>query len=721
MGIMQSINLSESATENTEVNRHDTIINRIFDCVNEHLHILMSHMLSSADEKLKEKAKEEESDLDKRKYTDCASIFCNQKSAISQQFFISLNYSLSLRNQNTIELSPLVYQDEMDELVAITTMHAKGMNQYGEDVNHMEARLEYLELLCDHMFDKEALDPKHICQVFQKTIEELDIASEVKLVFYKIFDQEVCSKLGVMYKTINRICIENNILPEIVLKTTKTEEIEYQEEAVSTRVATYYDPTEKIHTDFIPRTKEEMSRIVNEFMTGEITITGDEIELPESFLKAPTRQDLTGRNCYERREVVKALSNLQRKLTSLDKLTTKDIKAELIADITSQGSEKKHVNLLHERSIDFVGLMFAAIEADDSIDSLVRDLIKKLQIPVMKVAMMDETLYQDDKNPARQTVDLLSKLGRGIGSVKDGLYKELNDIVDAVLGEWDIDIEAFVHAVSKLTRVVSREQESTRKNEQSQQTKIVRDHARNVVITQIKMVSIDLKIPVGIKPLFLKHWSSLMFSRYLKHGRTSYQWQSSVKMLKLLLKSVQPIQFGSQYELLRNNQKAIVQAVNDELYETAQNKNDIGRQVSALQTHYTYLMNNCDPVCINTNNKSDAIVSPEAITNNRDDEILLQQQLDAAAAKLALLDKKNKPGVWYEIYNGSDKPVRRLKLSVILHDVARLVFVDRKGNSVLEKDAEEFARELESNRSRMLADHSAFDNALGSVIGAFAA
>ena len=104
-----------------------------------------------------------------------------------------------------------------------------------------------------------------------------------------------------------------------------------------------------------------------------------------------------------------------------------------------------------------------------------------------------------------------------------------------------------------------------------------------------------------------------------------------------------------------------------------------------------------------------------------DDEFLLQQQLDAAAAKLALLDKKNKPGIWYEIYNGSDKPVRRLKLSVILSDVARLVFVDRKGNTVLEKDAEEFARELESNRSRMLADHSAFDNALGNVIGAFAA
>jgi hypothetical protein len=274
--------------------------------------------------------------------------------------------------------------------------------------------------------------------------------------------------------------------------------------------------------------------------------------------------------------------------------------------------------------------------------------------------------------------------------------------------------------VTKLNNLIRHENEFTRKNEHAQQNKIVRDHARMIVITQIKMVSINQKIPVGIKPLFLKHWSSLMFGRYLKHGRTSYQWQSSVKMLKLLLKSVQPIQFNSQYQLLRKNQKAIVQAVNDELYETAQNKDDIGRQVSALQTHYTYLMNNCDAVSINSSKNADTAVSSEVIVDNGDDENMMQRQWDIAAAKLALLDKKNKPGVWYEIYNGTDKPVRRLKLSVILNDTARLVFVDRKGNTVLEKDAEEFARELESSRSRMLADHSAFDNALGSVIGAFA-
>ncbi|MCK4706489.1 MAG: DUF1631 family protein, partial [Gammaproteobacteria bacterium] len=68
-----------------------------------------------------------------------------------------------------------------------------------------------------------------------------------------------------------------------------------------------------------------------------------------------------------------------------------------------------------------------------------------------------------------------------------------------------------------------------------------------------------------------------------------------------------------------------------------------------------------------------------------------------------------------------DKAIRRLKLSVILTDVAKLIFVDRKGIKILEKDADVFAQELEDNRSRVLADHSTFDHALGKVINALAA
>ena len=715
--------------------KYAKIIEKVFTCTNEHLMTLITQMLNSADHKLFDLAEKASSDEEQMKYMDCTRIFRTERNDISGHFFVNLNNSLSPKHtaesdSNGLELS-LVGQDEMEEMVAITTMHSKAMNLYGEEVTNMETRLEYLEINCDSMFDKEALDPKHICEVFQKTIENIELAIEVKLVFYKLFDQEVCSKLGVMYKTINQILIKNGIMPEIILKTTKAEDVEQQhiEDEVSSRVASYYDPSEKVATDFIPRSGKEVSHIVNEFMNGEMTVSENEIALPKSFLQVPTQQDLDGKNCYERKEVLKALSKLQRKLTSLpgysECLSTEQIKQELVADISKQngGVIDKRVNLLDERSIDFVGMMFGAISDDETVSEIMTNMIYQLQIPVMKVAMSDQSLFEEENHPARETVDLLTTAGKGINQKEDRLYDELEKIVDNILDEFDIDITVFENAVAELDEIIKKEEQLSNETERQQQRKILQEHARNIVITQLKMVSCDKKIPGNVRPLILKHWSTLMLNRYIRHGRDSEQWVQSVLLLKLLLRCIQPIKYRSQLQLVKDNRDALLQAVNEELFETQQNKDDIKAQIAQLKAHFAELVREHELTFVDENND---VISEEEIlqesTDNTEEELQkIQKVTDIAKSKIAQLASSTKPGVWYELYNGEGKPIRRLKLSVILTDAAQLIFVDRKGVKVIEKDAEDFARELEEGRSRVLADHSTFNHALGQVMNALAA
>jgi hypothetical protein len=608
-------------------------------------------------------------------------------------------------------------------------MHAKAMNLFGLEVSHLEARLEYLELMCEKSIDKESLDPKHICEIFQRTIENVEIAIDVKLVFYKLFDQEVISKLGVMYKTINQIFIDNDVLPEIILNTTKQEEIEADEDKVSTQVASYYDPANKVATDFIPRSNKDFSHIVNEFMSGEMTISGEELQLPESFLRTPTQQDLEGKNCYERKEVIKALSTLQRKITSSQKapesLTAEQIKQELIADISKEhgGIINKKVNLLDERSMDFVGMMFSAIATDDTVSEIMTNLIYQLQIPVMKVAMIDRSLFESETHPARATVDLLTTAGMGINLKEDRIYYELEEIVDHILEKFDIDIVAFEKAVDDLENIIKKEEQLTTETERQQQKQILQEHARNIVISQLKMVSCEKQIPNDIRPLVLKHWSTLMLNRYIRHGRNSEQWVQSVLLLKLLLKCIQPIKYHSQYKILKKNHMALLQAVNDELYTTKQDKNDIANQMAELKSYFVQLIDDYGFKVVdgNKNNIAEEPVDETSADTTEDELEHVKQQTDIAREKLAKLTSSTKPGVWYEIYNGEDKAIRRLKLSVILTDAAKLIFVDRKGVKIIEKDAEEFAKELEENRSRILADHSTFDHALANVISVLAA
>ncbi len=705
---------------------------KLVNCVNDHLLALMNQMLTSADDKLFDQAEKAKSDEERMKFMDCTKIFRTERNDISHHFFINVNNSLkpakivNLEDQSQ-ELS-LVGQDEMEEMVAITTMHAKAMNIYGKEVNHMEARLEYVELMYADSFDKEALDPKHICEIFQKTIENIEIDIEVKLIFYKMFDQEVCSKLGVMYKAINQIFIDNNIMPEIILKTTKQEEVDEFEE-VSTQVATYYDPTENVSTDFIPRTKEDISRVVNEFMSGGMTITGDEIELPESFLRAPTQKDLDGKSCYERKEVVKALSRLQHKLSSMqdiaENLTPEVIKQELLSNISNDngGVVDKQVSLLHERSIDFVGMMFGAIADDETVSQIMTNLIYQLQVPVIKVAMSDTSVFDEEEHPARVTVDLLTTAGKGINSEEDRLYSELEAVVDEILDEFDIDIRAFEKAVDELQEIIRKEQALSDETEKQEQKKILQEHARQIVIKQLKVISCNKKIPNEVRPLVLKHWSTLMLNRYIRHGRDSQQWMQSVMLLKLLLRCMQPIRYPSQFSMLKNNHMALIEAVNDELYETRQDKESIRGQINTLKRYFCKMLEEYDLQIIDNNNEqiSAELLQQDSTEGTREELQQIQEQIETAKQKIAKLSSSTKPGVWYEIYNGEDRAVRRLKLSVILTDAAQLIFVDRKGMKVIEKDAAVFAKELEENRSRILADHSTFDHALGQVMKAMAA
>lgn len=112
---------------------------------------------------------------------------------------------------------------------------------------------------------------------------------------------------------------------------------------------------------------------------------------------------------------------------------------------------------------------------------------------------------------------------------------------------------------------------------------------------------------------------------------------------------------------------------------------------------------------------------PDPALDLEDEIDPLQEQARLAREKVANLPSEIRPGVWFKVFNGEDNAARRAKLSVIVMEEAKLVFVDRMGVKVIEKDAEEFLNEINRGQSSLIADHSAFDHALGMVINSLSA
>jgi hypothetical protein len=711
------------------------LIDAIYDSVNEHMIEHVSALLTTTPSHL-DSLLETCTNSDKEMcYLSIQRFIKSEGDNVTRQFFITLNDRLkSGTNKDDDEDSlALVSEEEMEEMVATTTMHAHAMNLCSDEINQLEVRLEYLEITTDGSIEKESLNPRRLGEAFLDTLKSLNVELKERLKLFELFDTEVTPKLDELYKEVNAMLIKAGVMPKIVLSNVKPGETD-EEQPVSTRSAKYYDPQAKVETNFIPRTPQDMAYLANQFMMGQFVPSENAVGLPESFTRPVGKQEADGKNYFERKDVMRALSQLQNQILSKGKeqqqASIDEIKQSLFNEIGKQngGVITKKVNTLDERSIDFVGMMFDAIMHDSSLSNIIKNLLFRLQIPVIKVAMSDTHLFERDNHPTREVLNLVSEAGKGVTEETDRVYGELETIIDGVLEEFDVDIESFNQAADSLRKLIESEQQIAEENEKREQQTVMVAHAREVVVTEIKRISTNKIIPKKVLPLVTKSWPSLMVNRYIKNGTDSWPWLESVMLMKLLVKCLQPIKSNGQWQMVWTNHMALIDAVRDELYTTKQDKDTIASHVDTLKDTFLELLDAYGYKL--TENEELSPVSEDEILENygsgaANDDTLQEADLEEVARlaqeKLSQLPNMVHPGVWFEIYNGDDKAVRRLKLSVILTGIAKLVFVDRKGIKVIEKDAADFAAELTSEKSRFIADHSTFEHALGQVIHSIAA
>jgi len=749
--------LSKNKPANKKIEQLDALIHNVFNSLNVQLLQRVSEMLNSADGSLSMLAEYAESSEMKSKYLELMHILRSERSNIDKAFFISINEKINSKEKSEDDELALVDQDEMDEMVAVTTMYSNAMNNYAQEVSNLEARFEYLEMSTNKTLPKHSIDPRHICEAFQAALKQVDITLDYKLLLFKLFDMEVSSRLGDMYKSLNQLFIDAGVMPEVTYKTKNPDsgtdsadsadkrsdkKGSQKDKGFTVREAKYYDPQKNKSSNFIPRSNEEISYFISQFMNGFTTAKGEGI--PESFSTIPSDKD--NHNCYSRNDLMNALSKLQNNLTKAEikknviKIDAEQIKRAIMTDMGSSngGAITKKVHVLDQRSIDFVGMMFGAITKDESISKVIKNLVMLLQIPVIKAAMLDEKLFTQEDHPARNTLDLVSRAGKGVTEEKDHVFIKLEKIVDGILRAYDVDIASFERAVDELQKLITIEEEVAAENERIEQLEVIKDHARDVVLTEMRHLTTNKKVPKSIQPLVLKHWPTMMCNRYVNHGKDSSEWLLSLMLLKLLMKCLQPINNKSQWQILNNNHQPLIDAMNDELYETQQDREEIDAQISALQQTFLKMLDDYGYKLVEepaaetpeqtattaayVEEENTDAANEEFDENEHDEEVAkIEEQARIARKKISKLPGDLHPGVWFEIFNGEDKPIRRLKLSVVLTEVAKLIFVDCHGIKVIEKDADDFARELKNKQSRFIADHSTFEHALGAVIHKLAA
>jgi Protein of unknown function (DUF1631) len=753
---------SSSNKNNTQLKR---LAEKIEDCLNEELSELIGHMFNGADDMLFQLAENADSNEEQTQHFDTMRMLRTERTNVSHNFADNIKAYLQPTQKkdkpafDEEELS-LVDQSEMEELVAVSAMHSKAMGLYGEAVNHLEARIEFLSLKVSNVFPKDALTPKNICESFKDALSDIELSTNNKLILYKLFDQEVVLHLAALYQKLNQIFIDLGILPQIKLGDTTERRTEnkirnfsastpldegiYSENPMCdpAQSSSYQVPNNNRHGGHgtlsgTPSTahspgniQQEINRVASQFIQGELTASGPGV--PSSFTTNSPKRGSQGAQYYDRRDVMKALSNLQHKTSythvNNNQPTIGELKQALLTNIGAQsgGAITKQVSQVDEKTIDLIEMLFNAIIDDDSIPELVTNLLLRLQIPVIKAAMIDEDFITSDDHPCKTTLNIIAHLGRGISSQQDELFTDLENIIDNILNEFDVDISSFEKSVDALEIIEDKEFEKAAQTERQTQKSVLQAHAREMVLTELQHHVKNKTLAKPAQKLILRNWSTLMFHRYIKFGKDSDEWRKASTSIKQLIHLLQPIESPQAYYTVEHEKNETLDYIQNSLLDTRQNPVEVETEINNVYNIIDNALSNSkfNPAVtqedetyfssVNTDAELDEMEDP---TIDFEDEIdPLQEQAKIAREKIAGLASDIRPGVWFKVFNGDDSPARRAKLSVIVMEEAKLVFVDRVGVKVIEKDAAIFNEEINTEKSSFLADHSAFDHALGVVI-----
>ena len=196
-------------------------------------------------------------------------------------------------------------------------------------------------------------------------------------------------------------------------------------------------------------------------------------------------------------------------------------------------------------TIDIVSMLFDAIFNDPDLSATVRAEIAKLQIPVLKVALLDKSLFSDRKHPARRLLDLIAN--SGIGRSEDDeprLLAKISSIVGAVVEGFDSDVQIFASQAQELESFL-RDEETRAHDKSIEMAAQLAERERKEIAPTKAAAEVGVRtkrrnLPPLIADFLSRNWRLVLVETFVRAGETSPDWTESVRLMDDLIWSVEP-------------------------------------------------------------------------------------------------------------------------------------------------------------------------------------
>ncbi|MFC6634998.1 DUF1631 domain-containing protein [Microbulbifer taiwanensis] len=641
----------------------------------------------------------------------------------------------------------LVHNDDLEQLVAADTMVANAKRSYAEPIAELCLRLDTLYSV--KIYEKNnPLGPDAICDAFVEAVRPLDIHIRARLTLLKKFEQVVMLQLKDFYELCNQLLVERGVLPSL------------REQRRVARQRTAQRPAAGGPAG-APGTSAGSGQLqagVAASGMGAGAAAGGNFNpglLPATAGLAPMPSG----------DLLTHLGELQ---SSAQYEGSGDIQLLNVGDLLQQrliqANQAASLAKVDSDIIKLVEMLFSFILEDRNLAEPIKSQLGRLQLPLLKVAIADKSFFSKGGHPARKLLNELADATTGWQAgdsyESDPLFREVCQVVERVLNEFDRDVNIFSLLLESFRQFIQRE----RKRAEMLERRVVDEAdgraktqaARARVAAVMDALVAERELPQVVEGWLNKVWHNVLFLTCVKEGTECEAWSRDVRTARDLVWSVQAPMPDSRQQLLgllpalqerlREGVEAVslnpfeARALFAGLKEVYRERFALAQEISAQRERQAReqaerelreeaTAEQVAPV-------AEAIAMPEAEVP---EEAALPQmeELEQVVAEAGMAPAEpereglaalpeNDPhwqmtfrlaqGSWFELKR-SDEEQFRCRLAAVIRDIDQFIFVNRNGAKVAEFARLELAYALRSAQLMPLDDGMLFERALQSVIG----
>lgn len=663
----------------------------------------------------------------------------------------------------------LVDDDAMDVSVAVQGMVSKAAGTLAKDLDHLAQRFAKV-LGVDRENLKLPLHPEQIGRHFRAAIDPINLPVRARLILLKLFERKVFDALQDIVAAANQTLARAGILPEIV--SAKPRPIQSASRASSRDGAPSAGETGAAEAggggDAGAGVLQELLALARGLsgLGGIAGLGGGGMVLPPGMTAIPIAQLPAGQipvmvngqpmvggvpvqsdvplQVMAPVELAAMLTRLQQLQLPppapegrvLEHVEAVDVKGEL-SELLQEGAEApRALNAGDDDLITLLSMLFDFILEDRELQPEIRALVGRLQIPLLKVALLDKGFFGSEDHPARRLLNELARAGVGwTRESDDGLYARMEEVVSAVINEFTDNVALFARLEAGFSAFLAEREkrlavmEARLRDREEGQAKA--DLAQQRVRQEIATRLAGKSLPAEALAVVNEGWHRVLNLTALREGPDSEAWTQRLKVLDVLVFCSRPPAGDEAREkqrslaprLLVSLRKGMVaeglDAAQTEPLLTAlagcMNRLQAGEQAALVRV----VADRAPPAGAATT----AAPTSGAVLRQVEGEAHIQLPAAPSAEVLPQVDPRwletadrLSPGMWIEFADAEHAVTVRGKIAARVRTQNKYVFVNARGFKVMEKTVAQVAEDLQSGKARLLGETALFDRALEGMI-----